>query len=72
MAASTNATRVFWGTAWTSRTLLARELRAAREAEREDGAKRVFIMTADDVSKKSPLTRSLWMNKSPGGRTTLR
>jgi hypothetical protein len=24
MAASTNATRVFWGTAWTSRTLLAR------------------------------------------------
>ena len=26
MAASTNATRVFWGTAWTSKTLLAREL----------------------------------------------
>jgi len=31
MAASTNATRVFWGTAWTSRTLLARELAAAQE-----------------------------------------
>ncbi len=30
MAASTNATRVFWGTAWTSQTLLARELRAAQ------------------------------------------
>ena len=37
MAASTNATRVFWGTAWTSRTLLARELRAARRAEQADG-----------------------------------
>jgi hypothetical protein len=32
MAASTNATRVFWGTAWTSQTLLARERRAAEEA----------------------------------------
>src|SRR3990170_7690893 len=36
MAASTNATRIFWGTAWTSRTLLARELRAAREAARKE------------------------------------
>ncbi len=49
MAASTNATRVFWGTAWTSRTLLARELRAARQAEREDGERRVFVLTADQV-----------------------
>ena len=30
MAASTNATRVFWGTAWTSQTLLALELRCPR------------------------------------------
>ena len=30
MAASTNATRVFWGTAWTSNTLLAREKKAAQ------------------------------------------
>ena len=29
MSASTNATRVFWGTAWTADTLLARELRAS-------------------------------------------
>lgn len=29
MAASTNATRVLWGTAWTSTTLLAREMRLA-------------------------------------------
>ena len=50
MAASTNATRVFWGTAWTSRTLLARELRAAREAERRDGQRRVFVLDAGQVA----------------------
>ncbi|MBU1698900.1 MAG: hypothetical protein KJ831_02030, partial [Candidatus Eisenbacteria bacterium] len=54
MAASTNATRVFWGTAWTSRTLLARELRAARKAEQADGVRRVFILTADDVGREVP------------------
>lgn len=54
MAASTNATRVFWGTAWTSRTLLARELRSAEKAQKMDGIKRVFILTADDVSKEVP------------------
>ncbi len=50
MAASTNATRVFWGTAWTSRTLLARELRAARRAEQEDGIRRAFVLTANEVA----------------------
>jgi len=54
MAASTNATRVFWGTMWTSKTLLARELRAAREEEKKDGIRRVFILTADDVRKEVP------------------
>ena len=54
MAASTNATRIFWGTAWTSRTLLARELRAAREAEKKDGIRRVFTMTAEDVAAEVP------------------
>jgi hypothetical protein len=54
MAASTNATRVFWGTAWTSRTLLSRELRAAREAEKKDGIRRVFVLTADDVAAEVP------------------
>ena len=54
MAASTNATRVFWGTAWTSRTLLAREMRAALEAEKKDGIRRVFRMTADDVAEEVP------------------
>lgn len=50
MSASTCATHVFWGTAWTSTTLLARELRAAEEAEKKDGVRRVFRLTADDVT----------------------
>ena len=54
MAASTNATRVFWGTAWSAQTLLARELRAAREAEARDGIRRVFQITAQEVSKEVP------------------
>jgi hypothetical protein len=54
MAASTNATRVFWGTAWTSQTLLGRELRAARRAQEEDGIKRVFVLDADQVSQEVP------------------
>jgi Terminase RNaseH-like domain len=49
MAASTNATTVFWGTIWTSRTLLARELRAARAAEAKDGIRRVFMFDAAAV-----------------------
>ncbi len=54
MAASTNATRVLWGTAWTSRTLLARELRAAEEAEKRDGRRRVFRLGAGEVAKEVP------------------
>lgn len=53
MAASTNATRVFWGTAWTSQTLLARELRAAQEAELRDGIQRVFRLTAEEVARET-------------------
>ena len=54
MVASTNATGVFLGTAWTSHTLLARELRAAREQEQKDGIRRVFISTCEDVRKDVP------------------
>lgn len=54
MAASTNATRVFWGTAWTSQTLLAREKRAALEAEKVDGIRRVFEIDANLVRKEVP------------------
>ncbi len=50
MAASTNATRVFWGTAWTSRTLLARERKIAEEAEKRDGIQRLWILTAEEVA----------------------
>ncbi|HSN95335.1 MAG TPA: hypothetical protein VLR89_09790 [Anaerolineaceae bacterium] len=54
MAASTNATRVFWGTAWTDQTLLARELRAARAAEERDGQRRVFWISAEAVRTEVP------------------
>jgi hypothetical protein len=51
MTASTNATKVVVGTTWTTKTLLAREKRAALELEKQDGIKRVFVYTADDVRK---------------------
>jgi len=54
MAASTNATRVFWGTAWTAATLLSREKRLALEAERRDGVRRVFQITANEVRSEAP------------------
>ncbi len=54
MAASTNATRLFMGTAWTSHTLLSRELRSARQSERADGIRRVFLYDADDVAAVVP------------------
>ena len=46
MAAQQNATRVFWGTAWTGQTLLARELRAARKSRSEGWAKARFQIGA--------------------------
>ena len=55
MAASGYATKVFSGTSWTSSTLLAREKRAALEAEKLDGVQRVFIVDADQVGKRNPL-----------------
>jgi hypothetical protein len=54
MAASTNATRVFCGTVWTSKTLLAREMRAARQAEQADGIRRLFLYTSTDVEQAVP------------------
>ena len=55
MAASTNATRVFWGTAWTSQTLLARELRSARQLEKLDGIRRAFVIDAERVAQDIPV-----------------
>jgi hypothetical protein len=54
MAASTNATRVFWGTAWTSQTLLARELRTAQLLSAHDGIQRVFRADANTVAAEAP------------------
>jgi len=54
MTASTNATRVFWGTAWTSNTLLERQRRIALKAQQDDGIQRVFFFTADDVRRLVP------------------
>jgi len=53
MCASRNTTRVLCGTAWTSTTLLARELGRAR-LEEADGIQRVFIQTARDVRSSNP------------------
>jgi hypothetical protein len=49
MVASTNATRIICGTVWTSKTLLAREMRAAQQAQEKDGIRRVFLFSADDI-----------------------
>lgn len=54
MAASTNATTVYWGTAWTSRTLLARTLKQLQALEAQDGVKRVFIVTPAQVEIENP------------------
>ncbi len=42
------------GTAWTGATLLGRELRAAKRAEKKDGTRRVFRLNGEDVAKEVP------------------
>ncbi len=54
MAASTHATRVFWGTAWTSNTLLAREEQAALAHQRIDGIRRVWRLSCEEVAVEVP------------------
>ena len=54
MAASTNATRVFYGTVWTSRTMLAKLMRQLRREEQADGRQRVFLATWEDVAEEVP------------------
>ena len=54
MGASTNATIVYWGTAWTSRTLLATTIRHLLEQEKLDGIRRVFVVTPDQVAEENP------------------
>jgi hypothetical protein len=54
MAAASHATRVFWGTAWTAQTLLARELRASQAEEARDQVRRVFRVSAEEVAAEVP------------------
>jgi hypothetical protein len=63
MAAACNATRVFWGTTWTSRTLLAREFRAALDLQSQDGKQRAFLLTADLVAQEVPHYRQYVENQ---------
>jgi hypothetical protein len=63
MAAACNATRVFWGTSWTSRTLLAREFQAAMEMQSQDGKQRAFLLTAEQVAREVPHYRQYVENQ---------
>jgi hypothetical protein len=54
MAASTNATTVLYGTAWTSDTLLAQAIDALLRQQTADGARRVFSFDADQVAAEVP------------------
>ena len=54
MGASANATQVFSGTVWTSRTLLARQMAYLGELERKDGVRRVFKVGWEEVARYVP------------------
>lgn len=54
MGASANATQIFSGTVWTSRTLLARQMAYLGELERKDGIKRVFKVGWEEVARYVP------------------
>jgi hypothetical protein len=54
MAAAYNTTQVFWGTAWTRHTLLARQLQLAQQAAVETGVSGVFRLDADQVAQEVP------------------
>jgi hypothetical protein len=54
MGAATNVTTVYFGTAWTSPTMLAQEMGRLEEAEQRDGIRRVFRVPADAVGAEVP------------------
>ncbi|MDH4209520.1 MAG: hypothetical protein OEV76_11645 [Anaerolineae bacterium] len=54
MAASTNATRVFYGTVWTSKTMLAKIVRQLRKEQEADGRQRVFYVDWEQVAAEVP------------------
>lgn len=63
MASSTNATIVFFGTAWTKDTLLAREISFALQLQQADGIRRVFRLTCEDVFPEVPAYKSFVMGE---------
>lgn len=54
MGASTNATTVLWGTAWTSNTLLAQTAKHLTQLQAKDGRQRVFKYAATQVGQEVP------------------
>ena len=54
MGASTNVTTAFFGTAWTSSTLLAATAAELERIQRKDGVRRVFKVRADEVGAEVP------------------
>ena len=54
MGASTNVTTAFFGTAWTSSTLLAATVAELERLQRKDGVRRVFKVRADEVGAEVP------------------
>lgn len=54
MAASSNATVVHFGTIWTDDTLLDMEIQHAKNAQAQDGIKRLFLYDCDAVARENP------------------
>ncbi len=54
MTASTAATTVLWGTAWTSTTFLAQTIAHLHQLELQDGIRRVFAYAADAIAAEVP------------------
>lgn len=54
MAAATAATKVMWGTVWTSKTLLGQTMRQLRQMQARDGLQRVFTYDATVVGEAVP------------------
>ena len=59
MAASTNATTVFWSTAWTSSHPPGPRAARSPRGGKADGVQRAFVLTADDVAKEVPAYREV-------------
>ena len=54
MSVSANATQVYSGTVWTTKTLLARQMAYLSELERKDGRRRVFKVAWEEVARHVP------------------